>query len=45
MIFLLHALEFNGHKTIAMHVLQRLVYILGTNHAYVMIHNGICAWE
>jgi len=45
MIFLMHALEFNGHKTIAMHVLQRLVYISGTDHAYVMIQNGTCAWE
>jgi len=37
MIFLQHALEFNSNKTNAMHVLHRLVYISGTNDAYVMI--------
>jgi len=32
-------LEFKSNKIVAMHVLQRLVYILGTNNAYVMISN------
>ena len=45
MIFLKHALDFKGHKTVAMHVLQRLVYISGTNHAHIMIKNGTCVWE
>ena len=34
-----------SNKTIAMHVSQRLVYISGTNEAYVMILNVACAWE
>jgi len=32
-------LEFKSNKIVAMHVLQRLVYILGTNDAYAMMLN------
>src|SRR5882762_4206696 len=35
------AVEFKSNKIIAMHVLQRLVYISGTNDAYVMIQNVV----
>jgi len=32
-------LEFKSNKIVAMHILQRLVYILGTNDAYVIMSN------
>jgi len=39
------AVEFKSNKIVAMHVLQRLVYISGTNDAYVMIQNVARAWD
>jgi len=38
-------LHFKSNITIAMHVSQRLVYISGTNYAYVTISNVARAWE
>ena len=39
------AMEFKSNKIVAMHVLQRLVYISGTNHSYIMIQCVARAWE
>ena len=38
-------LEFKSNKIIAMHILQKLVYISGNNDAYLIISNVACAWE
>src|SRR5882762_2993564 len=38
-------LHFKSNITVAMHVLQRLVYISGTNNAHVMIPIVARAWE
>ena len=38
-------LHFKSNITIAMHASQRLVYISGTNDAYVIIQNVEHAWE
>jgi len=35
-------LEFKSNKIIAMHILQKLVYISGNNDAYLIISNVAC---